>query len=128
MTDGVCVRLSLNPEAGWGLFTMRRFKKGALIAVLTGPIVHRASLSARSVDYAVHWDQQFAIDTLNGDGDGHYANSPAGDPHGRTANAEFCTDRLNKRINLRAKRSIPAYKEVLVNYGAERTKRMRLKT
>jgi hypothetical protein len=129
---------SLNKMAGIGLFANTAFKRGDMVATLAGPLVRDDQLSPIEVLYAVGGVAKkvvsdgiaydMAINTMHPDVQtlGHRANSPFGDPLGRTANVRFAPDRAAKIVRLRALRPIAADEEILVDYGEERTEKLRL--
>lgn len=120
------VRASLNPEAGQGLFAARDFEKGDWIADLTGDILPIDQIPDASLPYAISWRKGYALDPLSTQfgSVGHLANSPYHDPLGRRANAKFAIDRVNGSVNVRATRHINTGEEILINYGAARTRRL----
>jgi hypothetical protein len=88
-----------------------------------------STLGPLEVRYAIRVSNTTAINPL-AEGVvtlGHRANSPFEDPRGRKANARFSLyqSATKKIVTLKALRRIAAGEEILVNYGAARTRMLR---
>ncbi len=113
------VKASSLPNAGNGLFTKIDLKKGDIVTEYKGRRRTWAQVE-NDVDngYIYHIDDENVIDALkNVNTFGRYANDAAGLQRvsGLRNNAEYFED--NKRVFIRATRSIKAGNEVLVSYG-----------
>ena len=129
---GVRIQPSTIPEAGKGLFAIRRFERGALIAPYKGEVyknrreleqatgTNTAEARDLTAEYVIGTENDKFINAYaTNSSPARYANHKEGHDRGHLANAKFWEDGSNHEVWLRATRPIAAGSEIFVDYGRD---------
>lgn len=114
------VKTSKIPNSGLGLFALREFRKGDVVAPYGGEVVdlkeHHRRYGATKADlmpYGIRVTNDAFIDGACFRGSGAYANSNPG-----KNNAKFAVNTRTRTANVVATKTIAAGNEVFVSYGS----------